>query len=119
MAQRDRRWAALLLVTAATAVLTARQGPNPRGTTAPGTETFTTRVVATSLGNPWEVTWGPDDRLWITERTAFKVTRVNPVDGSRTVALTLSDVYQTSVQDGLMGMALHPDLLKGRGHDWV
>lgn len=118
MAQPVRSIAAVcLLVAAATAVVSTRQ--NPRGTTAPGKETFTSRVVATNLGNPWEVTWGPDGQLWITERTAYRVTRVNPDDGSRKVAITLTDVYQTSVQDGLMGMALHPDLLKSRGRDWV
>jgi PQQ-dependent dehydrogenase (s-GDH family) len=35
------------------------------------------------------------------------------------VALTLDDVYQSVVQDGLMGLALHPDLLKGKGLDFV
>ena len=40
---------------------------------------------------------------------------VNPTDGSHTVAVTIDEVYQTLAQDGLLGMALHPDLLKGKG----
>lgn len=92
---------------------------NPRDLAAPGVERFTERVVASGLGDPWEVTWGPDGMLWITERTAFRVTRIDPVDGRRQVALTLDDVYQSVVQDGLLGLALHPDLLKGRGRDYV
>ena len=120
MALRVRSFAAvLLLVVAATAAVSTRQNPRTLGTT--GAETFASRVVASNLANPWEVTWGPDGQLWITERTAFRVTRVNPADGARKVALTLADadVYQTSVQDGLMGLALHPDLLRSRGRDFV
>jgi PQQ-dependent dehydrogenase (s-GDH family) len=92
---------------------------NPRNQHHVGPEHFTMRVVATALGNPWEITWGPDGFLWVTERTAFRVTRVNPTDGSKHVALQLDGVYQDVDQDGLLGMALHPDLLKGRGHDFV
>lgn len=107
----------LLLFVTATAGLSSRQNPRTLGTS--GAETFTMREVAAGLANPWEVTWGPDGHLWITERTGFRVTRVNPVDGSRRVALTLDDVYQAEVQDGLMGLALHPDLLKSQGRDYV
>ena len=118
MASRVRSFAAvLLLVVAATAAVFTRQNPRTLGT--PGGEAFASRIVAMDLANPWEVTWGPDEQLWITERTAFRVTRVNPADGARRVALTLADVYQTSVQDGLMGLALHPDLLQSRGRDFV
>ena len=109
--------AVLLGVLAATAGLSSRQNPRNLGT--PGPETFARRVVAADLGNPWEVAWGPDGHLWITERTAFRVTRVNPADGSRHVALTLDGVYQSVVQDGLLGLALHPDLLANRGRDFV
>ena len=30
-----------------------------------------------------------------------------------------SDAYQSVVQDGLLGLALHPDLLRSRGRDYV
>lgn len=92
---------------------------NPRNHHNVGPEHFTMRVVATALGNPWEITWGPDGYLWVTERSAFRVTRINPADGSKHVALTLDDGYQSIDQDGLLGMALHPDLLKGRSRDYV
>ena len=75
--------------------------------------------MTTDLAGPWEVTWGPDGFLWITERVGKRITRVNPADGSKTVAVTIDDVYQTLAQDGLLGMALHPDLLKGKGTDYV
>ena len=85
---------------------------NPRVVTAMGPESFVSRVVTTDLAGPWEITWGPDGFLWITERVGKRITRVNPADGSRTVAITIEEVYQSLAQDGLLGMALHPDLLK-------
>lgn len=104
----------------ALAVVAAQSSPdNPRNQHHPGPEHFTMRVVASGLGNPWEVTWGPDGYLWVTERSAFRVTRINPADGSKHTALTIVDAYQSVDQDGLLGLALHPDLLAGRGRDYV
>jgi PQQ-dependent dehydrogenase (s-GDH family) len=97
----------------------ALHAQNPRDQHNPGPEAFASRVLASDLENPWTVLWGPDGYLWVTERTAFRVKRVNPADGSAQVALALTDGYQSVVQDGLMGMALHPDLLQGRGRDYV
>jgi len=92
---------------------------NPRVVTTQGPESFVSRVVATGLGGPWEVTWGPDGFLWVTERVTKRVTRINPATGAPRVAVTIDEVYQSYEQDGLLGMALHPDLLKGRGRDFV
>jgi PQQ-dependent dehydrogenase (s-GDH family) len=100
-------------------VLSQTSPDNPRNRHHTGPEHFTTRVVAAGLGNPWEITWGPDGFLWVTERSAFRVTRIDPADGSKHVALTLEDAYQSVDQDGLLGLALHPDLLKGRERDYV
>jgi PQQ-dependent dehydrogenase (s-GDH family) len=85
----------------------------------PGPERFTTRVVATGLENPWQMRWGPDERFWVTERSGKRVVRVNPADGSRRVAVTIADAVQRHAQDGVLGLALHPDLLKNRGADFV
>ena len=81
--------------------------------------TFTTRVLTTGLEGPWELAWGPDGKLWVTERTGKRVTRIDPADGSKAVALTIPDVHQSAAQDGLLGMALHPELLRGTGADYV
>jgi glucose/arabinose dehydrogenase len=66
-----------------------------------------------------EITWGPDGFLWVTERVGKRVVRVNPADGSKSVAVTIGEVSQTLSQDGLLGMALHPDLLRRAGRDYV
>src|SRR4026208_1309552 len=85
----------------------------------PGSEKFSMRVVASGLENPWQMRWGPDGRLWVTERSGKQVVRVNPADGVRTGALTIDDAIQRHAQDGVLGLALHPDLLKNRGADYV
>jgi len=82
-------------------------------------EPFSFKVVTTGLQNPWEITWGPDDNLWVTERTGKRITRVNPADGSKSTAATIDEVFQNHGQDGLLGMALHPGLLRGAGTDYV
>jgi PQQ-dependent dehydrogenase (s-GDH family) len=82
-------------------------------------EPFTFRVVTTGLQNPWEVTWGPDQNLWVTERTGKRITSVNPSDGSRITLATIDEVFQNHGQDGLLGMALHPGLLRNAGSDYV
>ena len=83
--------------------------------------TFTSRVVATGLGGPWEITWGPDGQLWISERLARRVIRVNPATGAMTPAVTIDESYDPGQtwHEGLLGLALHPDLLKGVGRDYV
>jgi PQQ-dependent dehydrogenase (s-GDH family) len=88
-----------------------------------GPEPFTMRVVATGLDAPWELTWGPDDQLWVTERRGKRVLRINPLDGSRSELLTVADAHQSVAQDGLLGMAFHRDLnllnQSGSGNDYV
>ena len=82
-------------------------------------ESFTLSVLTTGLEYPWEITWGPDGYLWVTERTAKRVTRVNPVDGTKDVAVTITEAFQSVVHDGVLGLALHPRLLLGTGEDYV
>nr|WP_062334876.1 glucose/sorbosone family PQQ-dependent dehydrogenase [Herbidospora sakaeratensis] len=78
------------------------------------------RVVATGLADPYEMVWGPDGFLWVTEKSGGRVTRVDPKNGRTSVALTVEGALHTEGgQDGVLGLALHPGLLKGDGHDWV
>lgn len=69
---------------------------------------FTQRVVRLGLEHPWEVSYGPDEQLWITERVGKRVVRVDPRSGDTRVALTVEEALATSGQDGLLGMALAP-----------
>jgi PQQ-dependent dehydrogenase (s-GDH family) len=75
-------------------------------------EKFAMRVVSSGLEGPWEVAWGPDQTLWVTERTGRRVVRVNPSNGARSVLVTIPEVNTTFTQDGLLGLAFHGDFLK-------
>src|SRR5687767_10841050 len=73
---------------------------------------FSLRVVTTGLAAAWQITWGPDGHLWVTEREGKRISRVNPASGSRAVAVAIPDAFQDSDHQGVLGMALHPNLLR-------
>jgi PQQ-dependent dehydrogenase (s-GDH family) len=106
-----RHWICLSAAVAGLTITVASQ------TTAP--ERFTMRVVATGLAGPWEVTWGADRQLWVTERLSKRVLRIDPATGLSKFALTIPDVHQNVSQDGLLGLALHPDFSFNMGTDFV
>lgn len=65
------------------------------------------KVLTSNLSFPWEICWGPDDHIWMTERTG-KISRINPANGNIIPLLTINDVTAQG-EGGLLGMALHPD----------
>ena len=77
------------------------------------------RVVTSGLDGPWELAWGPDQHLWVTERKGRRILRINPADGTKSTVRVLPEVHQSVTQDGLLGMALDPELLRGTGRDFV
>lgn len=66
-----------------------------------------TRVITSSLANPWEIIYGPDNFIWVTEK-AGKISRINPANGQVNSLITISEV-RVSGEGGLLGMVLHPD----------
>src|SRR6202050_4123477 len=84
-----------------------------------GTKEFRKAVLVSGLAGPWELTWGPDNMLWVTERTGKRITRIDPASGQRSVAITIDQVSAPGSQDGLLGMALHPELLQNTGNNYV
>src|SRR5438477_2039162 len=83
-------------------------------------EPFSMRVLANRFSFPWEIVYGPDNNIWTTERTAGKVTLVNPANGSKITLLTLGGkMVQSAGQDGLFGLAIHPLFLSTKPFVYV
>jgi len=84
---------------------------------------FDIRVVASKLSDPWEVTYGPDGFLWVTESKGYRVLRIDPVDGSKQILADLNSERKFGAkpwpQGGLMGLALHPLMLQEKGKPFV
>ena len=72
-----------------------------------GSTRVDTQSVATGLDTPWEILWGPDDHIWMTERYG-RVSRLNPETGERQTLLNIDAVYEQG-ELVLLGMVLHPD----------
>lgn len=79
------------------------------------------------LYDPWEITYGPDDSLWVTEAKGYKVKKIHPTNGGQRTILDLCDAASGGTftpsswrrqfdasqnpwpQGGMMGLAIHPD----------
>ncbi|MDO3695049.1 PQQ-dependent sugar dehydrogenase [Wenyingzhuangia sp. chi5] len=64
------------------------------------------------LNKPFDLHYGPDDYLWVTEKNGV-VVRINPINGQRDELITLSDISFGGNQDGLLGMAFHNEFKTG------
>ena len=64
-------------------------------------------TVVTNLVTPWDMAWGPDGQLWVSERGG-RISRVNTATGQRTTAGQVPQVAESG-ESGLMGIAFHPD----------
>ncbi len=65
------------------------------------------KIITQGLNNPWELLWGADGKLWMTERGG-RISRVDTGTGTVTSVLTIADVKSTG-EGGLLGMVLHPN----------
>ena len=96
-------------------------------------EVYQQNILSASqvLADPWEITYGPDNYLWITEAKGYKVYRMDPNTGAKTTVLDISQNasgYLTALehtnfnvqfpsnqnpwpQGGMAGLALHPNFM--------
>ena len=77
-----------------------------------GNTTLTEREVIGGLDVPWEIKWGPDNHIWLTERSGI-VSRVNVETGDQSIILSLSGQLYDQSESGLLGMEIHPDFNNG------
>jgi aldose sugar dehydrogenase len=68
------------------------------------TAEITSKVIVNGLSFPWELLWGPDNMLWVSERPG-KISRVNPDNGNVSPLATIDEVVQNG-EGGLLGMVL-------------
>lgn len=69
--------------------------------------TMATQVVKENLFIPWEIIYGPDARIWMTQKNGY-ICRLDPTNG------LLDTVYHETAtvirgEGGMTGMALHPN----------
>ncbi len=67
------------------------------------------RIVKSDLNYPWEILWGKDDFIWMTERGG-KISKIDPKTGAVAFNATLPDVVSRG-EGGMLGMVHHPDFL--------
>lgn len=88
-----------------TPVMACQESAGSRLDSLPNVE-LTTETVASGFDTIWELVWGPDNAVWVTQRPGG-ISRVNPQTGA------ITPVGQVSVAEigegGLMGLAFHPD----------
>jgi glucose/arabinose dehydrogenase len=75
--------------------------------TIPGSDT--NRTVITGLQYPWEILWGLDNHIWMTERGG-KISKVNPATSTVVFSATIAEVVSNN-EGGLLGMVQHPGFL--------
>ncbi len=65
------------------------------------------KTIAANLDVPWEIIWGPDNWIWMTQQRGI-VSKVNPETGQSKILLHIPDVYKKKSY-GLLGFAIHPN----------
>nr|WP_294903262.1 PQQ-dependent sugar dehydrogenase [uncultured Lacibacter sp.] len=88
--------------------------------TVAASESFSVRTVIPRQRMPHDLVYGPDNNIWYTERFGGTVSFVNPSTGAKQIVLTLgSKMVRVGGQDGLMGLALHPEFSTGKPFAYI
>jgi PQQ-dependent dehydrogenase (s-GDH family) len=88
----------------------------------PGREKFSERTILSKQSMPHDLVLGPDNNLWFIERFSGKVNYVNPEQtaATKTTVLDLgTKMKRAGGQDGLIGLALHPDFQSTKPYVYI
>jgi glucose/arabinose dehydrogenase len=67
------------------------------------------KTILSGLNYPWEILWGKDDHIWMTERDG-KISKIDPATGKVIFSASIAEVESRN-EGGLLGMVQHPDFL--------
>ncbi len=71
------------------------------------------------LTTPWNLLYGPDGYLWITEKSVGNIVRINPETGERDDLIKISDFSTSGGQDGLLGLAFDNQFSNGSPYVYI
>lgn len=100
--QRARRSFPWLFVLATSVGLGCADSESPPS----GSVQLHATTLVSGLDTPWDLVWGPDQKIWVSERRG-RVSTVDPQTGDLTTVGQFT--VEASGESGLMGIALHPD----------
>jgi aldose sugar dehydrogenase len=73
----------------------------------PNWPTTDIRTVKSGLNFPWDILWGKDNYIWMSERNG-KISKIDPLDGTTVFSQTITEVVSNG-EGGLLGMVQHPE----------
>ena len=68
-----------------------------------------TRILRTDLNFPWEILWGKDDMIWMTERGG-RISKLDPKTGNTLFSVRIAEVVSNN-EGGMLGMVQDPGFL--------
>lgn len=100
-------WRMLLLMGLCMSIMSCSKDDDPDDNDGDGDwPSDSIRVVKSSLQFPWEILWGKDDHIWMTERGG-RVSRIDPRTGETVFSTDIAGVVARG-EGGLLGMVQHP-----------
>jgi aldose sugar dehydrogenase len=101
------KFTAIVYAVFLSSLLTCKKNKDKEPAPIPGYAVIKDSVLVNGLAQPWEILWGPDNFIWMTERGG-KISRINPNTGIVTPVFTVPDAVAQG-EGGLLGMVLDPN----------